>query len=662
MSQQQQDSRANTSSYDVLHIGDVIKVEGQSVFVHVLSNKSTNIIVYEGQVLKNASVGSLVKIVKGYTIIIGRVVGEHTKQNLNNKTNVHHSFISREQSIERIIEVSIIGTFDNGTFNLGVMELPLVYSRVYLLEQQEIESLYHLADEESCIKIGSLIGSVSSSLNIPLNNFISGHTGIFGCTGSGKSNTLAKLYSATFDKFSSEPGFSQSQFILFDYHGEYKHVFGKNQSRFRPGPCIIDYSSQETSTGDFSSHIPLEQDDILELDFWATLCQANDDRQLSFLSSAISICRRITSNSKFRASQLEEALQNTLKPIIDKHINGLLQISDIMLMLRRYRLGSSISLLLNIILDVIERTINQKSYNHNSSQAEEIASKLVSGSGALFQQEIERLGSFFFFYFSCDLTLIKEFIDGTLDHSVISPMLNTLNSLKFSLTDIFYVYHDKEKSYITIYSLDLLEPSIQKLVTAVICKLKFNAQCNKSRGTSSLHIIIDEAHLILSSRRNTKDSTLQHIVDRVFEDIAFAGRKFGTFLTIACQRPSDISPNIVSQLHNIFVHRIMNKDDIDAISSNVSCLDPQLLGSISSLPNGVCIINSVSLSLPLLVKIDQLPGENQPESKSLDIHKLWSEKPKTTDQNLNLNFSTEDFEQIDKRLSTSGGENNDNED
>jgi hypothetical protein len=44
-----------------------------------------------------------------------------------------------------------------------------------------------------------------------------------------------------------------------------------------------------------------------------------------------------------------------------------------------------------------------------------------------------------------------------------------------------------------------------------------------------------------------------------FEEIIKEGRKFGVFLTVASQRPSDISPTIISQLHNYFIHKLMNE-------------------------------------------------------------------------------------------------------
>jgi DNA helicase HerA-like ATPase len=58
------------------------------------------------------------------------------------------------------------------------------------------------------------------------------------------------------------------------------------------------------------------------------------------------------------------------------------------------------------------------------------------------------------------------------------------------------------------------------------------------------------------------------------------GRKFGVFLTIASQRPHDISETIVSQLHNYFLHRLVNNLDVHAIERAVAYLDAVSFESI----------------------------------------------------------------------------------
>lgn len=45
------------------------------------------------------------------------------------------------------------------------------------------------------------------------------------------------------------------------------------------------------------------------------------------------------------------------------------------------------------------------------------------------------------------------------------------------------------------------------------------------------------------------------------------GARGGVFVTIASQRPNDISPTITSQAHNYFIHRLINERDLQTIAS-----------------------------------------------------------------------------------------------
>lgn len=59
-------------------------------------------------------------------------------------------------------------------------------------------------------------------INIPINGIFNSHIGIFGNTGSGKSNTLAKLYHSLINLITTkERVISKSSFVLIDFNGEY---------------------------------------------------------------------------------------------------------------------------------------------------------------------------------------------------------------------------------------------------------------------------------------------------------------------------------------------------------------------------------------------------------------------------------------------------------
>ncbi|WP_061003421.1 ATP-binding protein [Mycolicibacterium mucogenicum] len=108
-----------------------------------------------------------------------------------------------------------------------------------------------------------------------------------------------------------------------------------------------------------------------------------------------------------------------------------------------------------------------------------------------------------------------------------------------------------------------------------------------------------------------------------FEEIIKEGRKFGIFLTIASQRPHDISETIISQLHNYFLHRLVNNLDIHAIEKAVSYLDKVSFESLPILPTGACVLAGVSAPVPVVVKVAELPPAFEPNSRTMSVATEW---------------------------------------
>jgi DNA helicase HerA-like ATPase len=108
-----------------------------------------------------------------------------------------------------------------------------------------------------------------------------------------------------------------------------------------------------------------------------------------------------------------------------------------------------------------------------------------------------------------------------------------------------------------------------------------------------------------------------------FEELIKEGRKFSTFLTISSQRPYDISPTIISQLHNYFIHRLINENDIKAIERTIAYLDKLSFESIPILSVGSCFVAGLASDIPIKVDVDLLPIEMQPKSETIDFEKAW---------------------------------------
>lgn len=158
----------------------------------------------------------------------------------------------------------------------------------------------------------------------------------------------------------------------------------------------------------------------------------------------------------------------------------------------------------------------------------------------------------------------------------------------------------------------------------IITKQLYDQHKQKGEFESrSLHIIIDEAHNILSTNSERESETWKDYRLETFEELIKEGRKFSTFLTIASQRPYDISPTIISQLHNYFIHRLINDNDIKAIEKTVAYLDKLSFESIPILSVGSCFVAGLSAEIPIKIDIELLAREMQPRSETINFNQVW---------------------------------------
>jgi|SRR5690606_5583907 len=164
----------------------------------------------------------------------------------------------------------------------------------------------------------------------------------------------------------------------------------------------------------------------------------------------------------------------------------------------------------------------------------------------------------------------------------------------------------------------------------VICKQVYEQKKAKIDRDKYLNIIIDEAHNILSYNSERESESWKDYRLETFEEIIKEGRKFGVFLTIASQRPSDLSSTIISQLHNYMLHRLINNKDIEAVEKTISYLDKVSFDSLPILPQGSCILAGISAQLPVIIEVSPIPDENKPHNETMILTKHWRGTPDST--------------------------------
>jgi hypothetical protein len=615
----------------VFTIGSVFSVKGRDIVVKVNKDKNLPHLFFKGRTIKNVSVGlsNYVKIIKGFTEIICKVEGEYLEED---RYQTNKKYINEKEKISRFLNVSVFGFYDHDCkFQHGIKEMPLIGSECRLLSREEFEVLHQLSSNgELSISLGSLIDEEAQDISISVKKLFAGHIGIFGNTGSGKSNTLAKMYSELFklDRL-NEDFIKKSKFIFIDFNGEYSK--DNNDEILTKDKVVYRLRTKDKKGNKY----PISKTEIEKLELLSILLDATEKTQQPFLHRAIDRDWFDKDNLNYRKEiqSINQRLKDILVmknkdfnvPFLKKYVKDFEQIG--FKILNNNKNIDDLKYHGNTNCTFYYTNANSTNVYADSNESDFIGASgyfnvsIASTKGLNDLQKIQFkiLDQYYF-----------EILNGYANQEHISPLIGRLKKRFDMLSRVFNIKKRRGKTgkHIEVVDLKNVNLEIKKVIPLLICKTNYDEQKNKrdKERENSLHIIIDEAHNILSENSNRESESWKDYRLETFEEIIKEGRKFGVFLTIASQRPSDISPTIISQLHNYFIHRLMNENDLRSINKAVSYLDKLSFDSISNLSIGCCFIAGQMTQFPLSIKVRLLPENNRPQSETVDLDKLWKKK------------------------------------
>jgi len=178
-------------------------------------------------------------------------------------------------------------------------------------------------------------------------------------------------------------------------------------------------------------------------------------------------------------------------------------------------------------------------------------------------------------------------------------------------------------SRVTVVDCSMLAHDVLPFFCAVFGRLLLEARSHAEPAKRTLQpyvLVLEEAHNYLRPKREDESPGLRLARD-VFERIAKEGRKFGLSLVIASQRPSDVSPTVISQCSNFLVHRIQNPEDLDYFRKILPIGSRELLDQVPILSPGDGLVLGSAVNVPARVRI-RLPAQ-RPESDTARPWKAW---------------------------------------
>lgn len=618
-------------------IGTVKEIRGTSVIVRMFNNSSQLSYFINGERYSGIIIGSYIGIKQGQYIIVGQIEKESAIDNLNDIENITFS----KKRFVREFTVKIIGAFIRDKYTQGMVAFPQIFNDVILLSDSEIAAIIsgdNQKDEESAkyLKIGNIWPN-GVDYYLDWTKLFNTHIAIFGNTGSGKSNTLTKLYTELFNLEKNKIiDFGESRFVFLDFNGEYVTDTVLTSAKKRI------YLSTSVQDNDSKNKITIPYNKFWDKDLLSTIFGATEQTQQPFLNRIINYYFKENNDFKNNiAHYIAQAFGEVFGNEAD--LNSLSLLRDVLTKLNiKYEECSSwienalIKQNNNQFYSIIEVKEWRGAPTHNGEYNWywNIVEPILEQEKKLVE---EKLSNFFTMCglpenpilqleLAVRLQMIHDLSTHMIQYDHIAPLLHRIEARSKDLNKVIEIGKSSNMfdCPITVISLKNVNRDIKMILPMLIAKISY--QIHKETNSDhdrTFNLIIDEAHNILSEKSSVESEKWKDYRLDVFEEIIKEGRKFGYYLTIASQRPADISPTIVSQVHNYFVHRLVNELDLKMLQNTMSSLDAVSRNNIPTLSPGQAVITGVSFAQSVIVQIDKLGKEQQPDSSNSNLLKIW---------------------------------------
>lgn len=601
-----------------IQVGKIVEVSNSTITVKIdyIDNQPYKVV--NGNPIRIGGVGNFIKVEND----IYEIISEKEIMESGDSTNPS---IAKSH---RILNCAIVGFFENGKYKQGSSgHNPNILETVYTVTNKELNAIYASADPERDIYVGKYLFNQDIEFYVDTNKFFASHTLIVGNTGSGKSNTLNLLYSQLFSLRDT----SKSKFLIIDTNGEYSKAFTREKSVKN----LNTYSSDKNEI-----HIPLS---YLSANDWKLLLEATEKTQYPILKKLCNFLSKNIFNNEQGINISEtifEHYKNTVITILQSNASSSNKYAAIIGL--KDDLSYSIEPLYKEIFACIDDAFSGVFVNNNrlvyntdvyADVTEAIINKLQ-----LYAVNIEK-DSFDINDFG--YLLNNEHLARTYKYSSneqnTSPLIARFNSNKKDFKNIFSPFTTGQNfnifeelfgsNSILVCNVTKAKKDIRRIIVTFICSKLYEQYITKDkRNETSLHLIIDEAHNYLSNQNMDKEDAIAKTCIETFESIIKEGRKFGVFLTMSTQRPSDITSTLLSQAHNYVIHKLVNPKDVEIIRNAVPFIDATSMKMLSILSPGQAIFTGTAFNRPNIVQVHFDESKTKVESDTVVLDKVWALK------------------------------------
>lgn len=570
-------------------------------------------------------------------------------------------------------------------FRRGVESYPTVGDAVLLPTQNQLRAIVESGDNRRVL-IGTSPLAANAKVMVDPDRLFGRHLAVLGNTGSGKSCSVAGLIRWSMDEArkARDGGDPNARFIVLDPNGEYASTF-RDMSKVR-------VYAVEPSKGVEQLQVPLWFWNSAE---WSAFTQASAKAQRPTLVQALRSVRDGVFAAAVTPSHEMRRYLRTLVSILQLERNAgspwakFPHPKNFLEKLKKWQEGlgeqDSFTDDEKAVLDAVRSKLTAlisarggqyPTYEFTRGEIDELLSLLQAAHASFGGSDTDIL--------PIDADVPRQFTGDQLLRSVeataellgVSEYVETMqmrirtilsdsrmkvvsgDAKDLTLDDWLRNYigdNQASNGTVTVIDLSLVPAEVVHIITAVIARMTLEAlqRYRKLHHGKTLPtvLVMEEAHTFI--KRYKDDAENQNsaaICCQVFEKIAREGRKFGLGLVLSSQRPSELSPTVLSQCNSYLLHRISNDRDQELVHKLVPDNLRGLLRDLPSLPSRHAILLGWASELPVLVQMNALPEQHRPKSDDPDFWAVWSGQDcdgQMVERSVDWKTIADDWQQID---------------
>jgi hypothetical protein len=628
-------------------IGKIVAINSDRFSVELLSGLENFNVSGFDDIHYFAQLNSYVIVPYQNYYIVAEVSGVREKDLNVPFSNPTDQILSKIQA-GKFLEVLPIGTIkttkENAlNFEFGVSVYPTLYSDVLYIKEQELDTIFKTTKtkEKSCqgkeeckngnceckerytsLPIGKSTIFPDYDVKIDIDKFFGSHSAILGNTGSGKSCTIASMLQTLyrFNEYSA----TGSTFIFFDVNGEYRQAFEKikehNENIEVKNFTIDEIEEQDTSVEKF-----ILPHWFLNIDEWALLLKASEKSQMPLLRNALGFTQNLSQEALhhihacsimyvFEHWESAVAKRQRIVSLLEKaNFNPTIDFSRFNAQYGNFPADGSENTFKNAVRGFIKEdiTIDPK-YNSEKFEFTQLGQAIEN---AILYEEYhgnKQIRD----YCSSMITRFKS-IKEREDFSFLTKNNSDLDKPSY-LEKFLGIETKSKKSQVIIIDLNSANDEMVEVISCVLSRLIFEKLREaKDRNKFPVNLVLEEAHRYIS----TDSGKVFGDANKIFERIAKEGRKYGMFLLVSSQRPSELSKTVLSQCSNFIVHRIQNPEDLSHIRQITPHISETILRRMPSIPTQHALIFGHAVNLPTTFKVNE--ADPKPKSDNNEISKNW---------------------------------------